>query len=181
MASGRPDLRWAAKVRASAAFFLAGAVSGTALYFGNLAYVRAGDEAARAAAPAPAAPPVAPYTVCGTSAAATSAPALCMLNQSAGTADAVWVVQGRGFAPRTSVTVSLTWQGPPQLAPNATFDRTATVKPVVAPDGTLRLNINKLFPRSLRVGRFSVEVIGSGGSNATTVFIVLPPASDQAP
>jgi len=104
-----------------------------------------------------------------------------MLNQSAGTADAVWVVQGRGFAPRTSVTVSLTWQGPPQLAPNATFDRTATVKPVVAPDGTLRLNINKLFPRSLRVGRFSVEVIGSGGSNATTVFIVLPPASDQAP
>ncbi len=42
MAPGRPDLRWAAKVRASAAFGLVGAVAGTGLYFGNLAYVRAG-------------------------------------------------------------------------------------------------------------------------------------------
>lgn len=42
MAPGRPDLRWAAKVRASAAFCLVGAVAGTGLYFGNLAYVRAG-------------------------------------------------------------------------------------------------------------------------------------------
>jgi hypothetical protein len=42
MAPGRPDLRWAAKVRASAAFCLVGAAAGTGLYFGNLAYVRAG-------------------------------------------------------------------------------------------------------------------------------------------
>jgi cell wall-associated NlpC family hydrolase len=49
MASGRPDLRWAAKARVSAAFLLAGAVAGTALYIGNLAHVRAGDEAASAA------------------------------------------------------------------------------------------------------------------------------------
>ena len=41
MASDGPDLRWAAKTRVSAAFLLAGAVAGTALYFGNLAYVRA--------------------------------------------------------------------------------------------------------------------------------------------
>ena len=38
MASGRPDLRWAAKVRASAAFCVAGAAAGAGLYFGNLAY-----------------------------------------------------------------------------------------------------------------------------------------------
>jgi hypothetical protein len=39
MASGRPDLRWPAKVGASAAFCLVGAVAGTGLYFGNLAYI----------------------------------------------------------------------------------------------------------------------------------------------
>ncbi len=44
MAPGRPDLRWAAKVGASAAFCLAGAVAGAVLYFGNLAYVQARDE-----------------------------------------------------------------------------------------------------------------------------------------
>ncbi len=48
MASGRPDFRWTAKIRASAAFCLVGAVAGTVLYFGNLAYVRAGDKAAPA-------------------------------------------------------------------------------------------------------------------------------------
>lgn len=52
MVSGRPRLQWAAKARAAAAFCLAGAVGGTGLYFGNLAYVRVGDEAARSAAAA---------------------------------------------------------------------------------------------------------------------------------
>ena len=46
MAPGRPDLRWASKVRASAAFCLVGIMAGTGLYFGNLAYVRAQNEAA---------------------------------------------------------------------------------------------------------------------------------------
>ena len=52
MASGRPSLRWAARTT-SAAFCLAGAAAGTGLYFGNLAYVRAGDEAARSASRSP--------------------------------------------------------------------------------------------------------------------------------
>jgi hypothetical protein len=55
MASGRPRLWWAPKARAAAAFCLAGAVGGTGLYFTNLVYVRAGDEAARSAAAAQAA------------------------------------------------------------------------------------------------------------------------------
>ena len=45
MASGRPDLRWAAKVGASAGFCLVGAVAGTGLYFGNLAYVSGSSSA----------------------------------------------------------------------------------------------------------------------------------------
>jgi hypothetical protein len=121
---------------------------------------------------------VAPNTVCGgTSASNTRDPALCMLNMSMGTAGAGWVVQGRGFAPRTSVTVSLTWNSPPQLAPSQTFHHTAQVKPTVAPDGTLRLDINRLFPDSLRLGQFIVEVTGPGGSGASTVFIVIPPGA----
>ena len=50
MASGRPDFSWLAKARAPVAFCLAGAIAGAVLYFGNLAYVKAGDDAARAAA-----------------------------------------------------------------------------------------------------------------------------------
>src|ERR1700745_836135 len=40
VAPDRPDLRWASKVRASAAFCLVGIMAGTGLYFSNLAYVR---------------------------------------------------------------------------------------------------------------------------------------------
>ncbi len=50
MTPSKPGLRWAAKVRASAAFCLVGVIAGTGLYFSNLAYVRARDEAARRAA-----------------------------------------------------------------------------------------------------------------------------------
>lgn len=52
MTSVRPRLAWAAKARAATAFCLAGAVGGAGLYFSNLAYVRAGDVAARSAAAA---------------------------------------------------------------------------------------------------------------------------------
>jgi hypothetical protein len=53
VAPGKPSLRRSAKVVASAAFCLAGAVAGTGLYFGNLAYVSASDAAARAASASP--------------------------------------------------------------------------------------------------------------------------------
>jgi outer membrane protein OmpA-like peptidoglycan-associated protein len=48
MAPARPDFRWASKIRVAVIFCLVGAVAGTSLYFGNLAYIRAGDEAAAA-------------------------------------------------------------------------------------------------------------------------------------
>src|SRR5271154_4668678 len=57
MAPDRPDLRWASKVRASAAFCLVGIMAGTGLYFSNLAYVRARNEAAAERQAAPGAPP----------------------------------------------------------------------------------------------------------------------------
>jgi len=167
-------MAWAGWASVGAALVVVGVILGAALSSSSSPDSTSPKQTS-GSLPLPAAPPVAPDTVCGTPAANTRPPALCMLNQSKGTANAAWVVLGRGFAPGTSVTVSLTWNSPPQLAPNATFHRTAPVKPAVAPDGTLRLNINKLFPGALRLGQFIVEVFGSGGSNATTVFIVIPP------
>ena len=83
---------------------------------------------------------------------------------------------GRHFAPGTSVTVSLTWQKPAAGGGRtATFHHTALVRPVVAPDGTLRLDIHRLFPGSLWLGTFTVDVTGPRGSKASTVFIVIPP------
>ncbi len=84
------------------------------------------------------------------------------------------MVRGSGFAPRTPVTVTLSWNSPPQIVPAQTFVRTARVKPVTGPDGTLRLNIGQLFPGALQLGQFDVQVNGSGGSQATTTFIVIP-------
>jgi hypothetical protein len=49
-AVAKPDFRWAAKIGLSAAVILTGAGIGTGLYFANLSYVTAGDEAARATA-----------------------------------------------------------------------------------------------------------------------------------
>ena len=73
-----------------------------------------------------------------------------------------------------SVTVTLTWNSPPQIVPAQTFVRTARVKPVAGPDGTVRLNISQLFPGALQLGQFTVQVTGSGGSTAATAFIVIP-------
>jgi hypothetical protein len=96
-----------------------------------------------------------------------------MVNQSQGTVHSVWVVRGSGFAPQTSVAVTLIWSSPPQL-PRGTFDRTAPVKPVTGRDGSLRLTISRLFPGSLRPGLFTVEATGSDGRKAATTFMVIP-------
>jgi hypothetical protein len=52
--------------------------------------------------------------------------------------------------------------------------RTAKAKPVTGPDGAVRLDIGQLFPGALRLGLFGVKVTWSGGSPATTSFIVIP-------
>ena len=167
----RSHMGWAGWASVGAALVVVGVILGAALSSSSSPTPKAQNPSGSGQLPPR---PVAPNTVCGTSAANTRSPFLCMLNQSEGTADAAWVVQGRGFAPGTSVTVSLTWNSPPQLAPNQTFEHTARVKPTVAADGTVRLNINRLFPGSLRLGQFIVDATGSGGRTAFTTFIVIP-------
>jgi len=166
----RSHMGWAGWASVGAALVVVGVVLGAALSSSSVPNPAGSKQASGSLPPRP----VAPETVCGTPASTTHGSALCMLNMSMGTADAAWVVQGRGFAPRSSVTVSLTWNSPPSFTPNQTFHHTAQAKPVVAPDGTVRLDINQLFPGSLRLGQFIVDVTGSGGSTATTIFIVIP-------
>ena len=170
----RSHMAWAGWASVGAALVVVGVVLGAALSSSSSPGSGASSRQTSSSVPVPLAPPVAPDTVCGTPATNTPGPTLCVLHQSLGTANAPWIVQGRGFAPRTSVTVSLTWQSPPQLAPNQTFDHTARVKPAVAADGTVRLNITQLFPGQVRLGEFIVKVTGSGGHEASTTFIVVP-------
>ncbi|MGB6582432.1 MAG: serine/threonine-protein kinase [Streptosporangiaceae bacterium] len=174
----RSHLAWAGWASAGAALVVVGVILGAALSSSSVPTSSNSNSRQTAGSVAlPLAPPVAPNTVCGTSASDTKGPALCMLNQSEGSVGAAWIVQGRGFAPGTLVAVSLTWNSPPQQGPNATFHRTATLKPAVAANGTLRLNISQLFPGSLKLGRFTVEVTGPDGSGANTMFIAIPPGA----
>jgi hypothetical protein len=46
-------LQWTGKIRAAVIFCLAGAAAGTGLYFGNLGYIKASDDAAKAASTLP--------------------------------------------------------------------------------------------------------------------------------
>jgi len=169
----RAHMAWAGWASAGAALVVVGVILGAALSSSSSPNTTANPAQTSTAVPQPAVPPVAPQTVCGAS-ARKAGPALCMVDQSEGTADTGWVVQGHGFAPGTSVEVSLTWHSPPQLVPNQTSRHTAQTKPVVAADGTLRLSINRLFPGSLQLGRFTVNVTGSDGKTISTQFIVVP-------
>jgi len=117
-------------------------------------------------------PPAPPKTVCGSSGHAGGGPDACMVRQSLGPADAAWVVQASGFEPGKPVTVTLSFNSPPQIVPAQRFTRTVRVTPAA---GTFRLNINQLFPGALQLGLFDVKVAGSGGREAATEFIVIPP------
>ena len=169
----RGHMAWAGWASVGAALVVVGVILGAALSSSSSPQSSSGSKQTPNGVPLPLAPPAPPQTVCEP-ATKTGGPALCMLNMSIGAADATWIVQGRGFSPRTPVTVSLTYNSPPQMTPNQTIHHTARVHPVVAPDGTLRLNIGQLFPGSLRLGQFVVHATEPDGSSAGTTFIVIP-------
>jgi hypothetical protein len=115
--------------------------------------------------------PPAPSKACGSSGHAGGGPDACMVKLSQGTTGTAWVVQASGFEPGEPVTVTLTFNSPPQIVPAQTFTRTVRMTPST---GTFQLNINQLFPRALRLGLFNVQVTGSGGREASTTFMVIP-------
>ena len=87
---------------------------------------------------------------------------VCM-NRSLGYPSTAFVVEGAGFAPHSSLTVWLT--GKPDPIEQADVNVTSPVKPVIGADGTFRSAISQLFPDSLQLGQFTVEVTGSDGQH----------------
>jgi len=164
---------WAGWAAVGAALIVVGVILGAALSSSSTPNPVRGSGLPAGGVP-PGGPPAPPKTVCGQSGHAGSGPYLCMTTQSLGTVDTTWLVQASGFAPGTPVTVMLSFNSPPQVVPAQTFDRTARLRPVTGPDGTLRLNVGQLFPAALQLGVFQVQVTGSGGREATTSFIVVP-------
>src|SRR5262249_2210268 len=160
----RAHMAWAGWATGGAALAVAGAVLGSALRSWS---------SPTPAAPRPA-PPPAPPTVCGSSGHGGGGPAACMVKQSRGTADAAFVVRASGFAPGKPVTVTLSWNSPPQIVPPQTSSHTVTVTPA---GGTFLLNIHRLFPDPLTLGLYTVEVSGPGGAEASTTFILIPPGA----
>jgi len=162
----RAHMAWAGWASVGAALVVVGVILGSALSSSSTP-----NTASKPGLPVP---PQAPDTVCGAPGQPVGRPAACMVKQSLGTTKSAWVVRASGFAPRTPVTVMVTFNSPPQIGPAQRFTRTATVMPVTGQDGTVSLHISQLFPGALQLGIFDVRVAGPGSREATTTFIVIP-------
>jgi hypothetical protein len=127
--------------------------------------------------PSAAAPPLAPATVCGSSHAATAQPALCMVNQSQGTATASFAVRGSGFAPGAPVTFTVSEIGPPPQQANL-FSVTSPYRVQAGQDGTFQVTVSQLYSGQLQLGLVDVGAAGANGM-AHTQFMVIP--SGQPP
>jgi hypothetical protein len=99
------------------------------------------------------------------------------MGRASGNPDDTFTVTGSGFSPQAPVTVSLTWNAPPQAGSDKS-DRTASVKPRAARNGTFHFTVNQLFPHAVQLGQFTVVVTAPNGHKATTEFIVLPQIAD---
>jgi serine/threonine protein kinase len=119
-------------------------------------------------------PPPAPRTVCGSSGPVGSGPHLCMTGQSQGPADVAWVVQGSGFAPRTSLKVTVSEIDPQN---KTVFSVTSADRPSTGPDGTFEVPVRQLYPGPLQLGLVTVGVPGPGGHSIQTSFMVIPPGA----
>ena len=158
----RAHMAWAGWASVGAALVVIGVILGSAL----------SSSSSPNTVQVPPGPPRPPKTVCGSSGHVGGGPDACMVQQSLGPASAAWIVRASGFEPGKPVTVTLTFNSPPQVGPSQRFTRTARVTPSA---GTFRLDINQLFPGVLQLGLFDVQVTGSGGREATTEFVVIPP------
>jgi hypothetical protein len=152
------------------------ATVGAALVVGG---VFLGAALSSSGSPAASPPPLAPSTVCDSAKAAPAHPALCMVNQSQGSATAPFTVRGSGFAPAAQVTFLVSEVGPPtQNKP--LFSVTSTYHAVVGPDGTFSVPVSQLYSASLQPGLVTVNATGPDGGTAQTQFMVLPPGAPPA-
>jgi serine/threonine protein kinase len=151
----RTHLAWVGWVSVGAALVVGGVILGASL--------------SSSGSPGPPVPP-APRTVCGTFQAGPG-PGLCMVNQSRGLADTAFAVQGNHFTPGSSVTFTVSEVDP---GGNSLFRATSPLSVTVAPDGTFRVEISKLYSSPLSLGLVTVEASGPGGAHASTEFMIVP-------
>ena len=124
-------------------------------------------------------PPLAPTTVCGSSKTAPVQPALCMLNQSQGTASTPFTVWGSGFAPNAQVTFMVSEIGPPPQNKNL-FRVTSPYRAVTLADGTFSVPVSQLYSGPLEPGLVTVSASPPASGTAQTQFMVLPPGAPPA-
>jgi hypothetical protein len=156
----RTHLAWVGWASVGAALVTAGVILGASL--------------TSSGTPMPVPPP--PQTVCGSHGQVGQKLIVCM-NQSRGYSSTRFVVEGAGFAPRTSLTVMLSEVGPPPGIKQL-LSMTSSDKPVTGPDGTFKVPVSQLYSGPLLLGLFTVEVTAANGSQAQTQFMVIP---DGAP
>jgi hypothetical protein len=123
--------------------------------------------------------PPPPRTACGSHGQAGQKLIVCM-NQSQGYPSTRFVVEGAGFAPRTSLTVMLSEVGPPP-GDSQLVSMTSPDKPVTGPDGTFKVPLGQLYSGPLLLGLFTVEVTAANGSQAQTQFMVIPQGAPLQP
>jgi hypothetical protein len=162
----RTHLTWAGWASVGAALVVVGVILGAALSSSSTPTPK------QASGPGQLPPiPPPPKTVCGSSGRAAGGPGVCMVGHSQGYASTAFVVQGSGFAPRTSLKVHVS-----EIDPNdkQIFSVTSPDMPVTGPDGTFRVPVRQLYSGSLELGLVTVDVTGPDGT-ATTQFMILPP------
>ena len=157
----KTHLAWVGWASVGAALVVAGVVIGASLTSSSTPTIGPGPAGG---------PPVPPPTRCRGPLSASDKPMLCM-NRSQGYPSTAFVVEGGGFAPHSSLTVRLTELDPSN---KQILNFTSPVKPVTGADGTFKISVSQLYPNSLQLGVFTVDVAGSDGHTASTEFIVIP-------
>jgi serine/threonine protein kinase len=157
----RTHLAWVGWVSVGAALVVGGVILGASL--------------TGSSAPLPIPPTL--DTVCG--AADVASHQLCM-NQSQGGPTAAFLVEGQGFPPGTPLVVTLSGVGPPPEN-KPLLSVTSTFKPVTDANGKFKVLVSQLYPDSLQMGLFTVQVTAPDGNQAQTQFMVLPPGAPPAP
>ena len=96
------------------------------------------------------------------------------MNNNRGYFDTSFVVEGRGFSPRTTLTVRVSEIDP---ANNKVFSETSADQPVTGSDGTFQAPVARLYHGTLQLGLVTVSVTGPGGHSFDTQFMVIPPGA----
>jgi len=163
----RTHLAWVGWASVGAALVAAGVILGASLS-------SSGSPGTGVAPPGPLPPP--PATVCGPPGQVSHGPALCMMNRSQGDASTAFTVRGSGFAPGEPVTFMLTEIGPPP-AQKKLLSITSPFHLRADPNGTFKATVSQLYSGALQLGLFTVNAAGSGGYQAQTEFMVIPPGA----